>query len=127
MSFFPAFEQILVRGVNGKTVASTLVGTTRNDARKFISTLAVIHATVANAITVPPTISIGTNGTSYNNLLAAATLTGMTSVDNYLCFTLGGSVLSAVAANTGIYANISAGATGTSMTLDIAIFGFYKG
>lgn len=116
-----------VIAVNAKTVAATKIDTTRSSTRRFIPRYAIVYCRSASAITVPATISIGTNSATYDNILPATALTGVTAAQNYLHIPLGAAAISGIAASTDIYVNVSTAATGTSQTLDVLLVGIYRG
>lgn len=126
MTYFPELVQLTIKSIDGKAVAATKIGTTVNDGRKFIPMFAIFHVTAATAIVTPCTLSIGTNSSTYNNILAATALTGMTAIDLVMQLGMNAAASSVVAANTDIFANITVGATGTSISIDVTLLGFYK-
>lgn len=63
------------KGIDAKTTGSTLLFTSESAAERFYPTMVTIEATVANTVLAVPILQIGTNSTSYNNILAATTLT----------------------------------------------------
>lgn len=127
MSYNPNdFTQFIVKGINAKNTGATIIGTTRSANGLFFPIFAIFHVATANTIITPATISLGTNSATYNNILAASAMTGLTAQDTMLQFPLGTAAIAPIAVSTGIYANITSGATATAMTMDITIFGFYK-
>lgn len=125
MSYNTNLTRLTIKGVNAKNTGATLVGTTENGTARFYPVMVVFEMTVASVIAIVPTVSIGTNSATYNNILAAAALTGMTTANSMICSSVVGAVNS-VAPNTGINVNVSVGATATTATLDIHVLGYYN-
>jgi hypothetical protein len=125
MSYTPTLVRTRKSGIDLKTVASTLLFTTENAGKKFIPTRANFIVTAASGLTLPATVSIGTNASSYNNILVATALTGLVAAEKVLPTPLT-TAIDRVAANTGIYANVSIAATGISGTLAVDIEGYYE-
>jgi hypothetical protein len=120
----PILTDISVSGINGKTVAATQIGTTFAGGTRFYPTLAIVEIEAVTALTVLPTVSIGTNSATYNNICAAAPLTGIAAVGDTtrLAFTNPIAALNGV----DVYLNVSVGATATTLTLKVILFGFHK-
>jgi len=112
--------------INLKNTGATLISATKSNAGNFYARVIRVVITSATAITVPATISIGTNSTSYNNILVATALTALTTVDTILTIPLA-AVSSLVASEGEIYANVSVAALGTSISATIDIIGDYEG
>ena len=112
-------------GINAKTTGATLIATTENGTRSFYPTAVIIESTAATSITLPLLASVGTNATSYNNIMGTTTATGLTSTGNHFPTNLA-AVTSVVPSNTGIYFNITTAATGTSQTVNVHVIGFYR-
>lgn len=101
-------------GVDAKTIASTVIFTSQ-PGRQFIITDAVARTTAAVAIAVGATISIGTNGATYNNIAPAVAMLSLTAntYDMVLGRILAVSPI-VVPAATDVRINVSLAATGTS-------------
>jgi hypothetical protein len=113
--------------VNGKTTGTTLLYTLEASSLNFYP-FAVIPRSSSpgvSGVTTGPTVSIGSNATSYNNIAAASLLS------NALTTLTGGNSLSAavqspaLAGGTQIYANVTIGAIATNYTLKYDILGYY--
>jgi hypothetical protein len=118
-----------LEGINGKTVASSKIATT-DPARAFIVTGVVIRCTAASAITIAASASVGTNSASFNNIIAATVLAGVTAANKAVSSDPSGSltVLEAgivIPPNTDIDIKITNAATGTSQTLGVDVLGYY--
>lgn len=124
MSHLPQLTSLTVTGINGKNTGATLIGTTNNGTQLFHPLIAVCKASGASTVTIPAALSVGTNGASYNNVLPITTLTGITAANQMLPTNLAGAV-GVIAANTGVYANVTTGATATSLTLEVHLIGYY--
>lgn len=113
-------------GINAKTVANTLLYTV--PAGKIcIVTQAIVRCTAATAITVGPTLSMGRNGTSYNDVYASAVLTALINTgpgagSGFGFGTIG--MFAQAAAAEGIYVALTNASTGTSQTLAIDLLGY---
>lgn len=108
-----------------KSTGATAIQTSENGTQRFMPLQVIIECTAASAIVGAATISVGTNASSYNNLLAATALTGVTAANNMLGFNLPLVATSSVAANTAINVNVTIAATGTSQVARVDILGYY--
>lgn len=122
--YFKQLESFSLIGLNAKNTGATLIGTTENGTQKFHPVFTLMVCNSGTLITVVPTVSVGTNGATYNNLIAATSMAAMTAAGNMaqpaLTATYGN-----IAANTGIFINVTIGATATTCLVDIHVFGFY--
>lgn len=112
--------------VNGKTTGATLVYTLPASTLNFYPTQIIVRAVSISGVTTPPTVSVGTNSTSYNNIATGSLLN---TVLNTVGAT-GGSPQNAstsfpIAGSTAIYANVTIGAIATNYTFYIEVIGFY--
>lgn len=108
-----------------KSTGATAIQTSENGTQRFMPLQVIIECTAASAIVGAATISVGTNASSYNNLLAATALTGVTAANNMLGFNLPLVATSSVAANTAINVNVTLAATGTSQVARVDVLGYY--
>lgn len=70
-------------GIDGGSIGNTeLLTSVAGQAWVFIG--AIFAPVSATAVTIPPTVSIGQNSATYNDVLAATTLTGLTSSNQTL-------------------------------------------
>ena len=111
--------------IDAKTTGSTLLFTTKSNER-FYPTSITMEVTAASVIVGVCTLSIGTNSATYNNILAATALTGMTAANKVVSMNLTSLVIDSIAASTGVYVNITVGATATTKTIKITIHGYYE-
>ena len=119
-------ESITTVGISGTVTGSTSVGTTDPNMRFVAQFINVELTSLSGTLTIPPTISIGTNSTSYNNLLAGTALTGVNAA-NIVMQISATALSSSVATGTGIFVNVTAAATGVSLTytMRVTVLGFY--
>jgi len=125
MAYSNHLTRISKVGVDAKVLADTLITITENGTQKFHPLFVIFKVSSGSVITLVPTISIGTNSTSYDNIIPATLLTGLISVDKYIKADIIG-VIDAVSANTSIYCKVTGIATATTMVVDVHIFGYYN-
>lgn len=115
-----------VNSVNTASLAATLIFTTVSDRGNFYVTRIVPICRAATSVAVVASVSFGTNGASYNNVLAITALTGLTTAGNYIPNVMAlSTAIGVVAASTGIFVKVTTAITGTSQTVDFVINGFY--
>lgn len=112
-------------GIVATGIGDYLIDTTENGTQKFYPLFATFSITAANGIVIVPTFSIGTNASTYNNIIPASLLTGLTTIDKMTKIDIS-SATGIIPANTGIYARVSVPATATNCTVDVHLFGYYK-
>ena len=110
---------------NSKNLGNTIFFTTPSSGFRFFPTHIIMSVLFATSITVGASISIGTNGSSYNNILANTAFTGLTTANNYQVVQLSG-VLNAIPANTSGYLNVNTASIGTSITMSCVIVGTWS-
>lgn len=108
--------------VNGKTTGATVVFTTLDSTKLFFPYRIRIYLTNPSGVVTPPTISVGTNASSYNNMLAATALTGLTTSGTYLDFPII-SPVTALAAGVDVNVNVTVGANATTYGFRVAVYG----
>jgi hypothetical protein len=126
MSHTPDFIRITKKAVDAKTVAATQIITTDNGGQRFVPVMVMFEIASATLLTVTCTLSVGTNATSYNDILGTTVLTGLTAVNKVLSVNLATTAVSSVAVNTAIFVNITTGVTATAATMDVHLLGFYQ-
>lgn len=112
-----------VTGIDAKTAASTDLYTCPGGSNAVITQI-VVRCTAADTVSVTHSASIGNNATDYDNWMAI-TLSGLdtpTTGKMYIMERTGGCVI--LGANDHIYYKITTGATATSQTLAIEVFGY---
>lgn len=112
----------VVTGVDIKSATSTTIFTT-DEGGRFHPLFVVVELTSASSLTIGGTASVGTNASSYNNIMPAA-VTG-TTLNKMLPNALS-ALTDSVAPNTAVKLNISIAATGTSGTLSCTVVGYYQ-
>lgn len=114
---------IFTKTIDAKVAGAVLVDTTRANAKFYVESVA-IESVSAAGIGTPVTLSIGTNASSYNNIVAAALRTNLTGALQVQYGTLL-TTLPVIPASTAIYVNVTIPAVGTSQSLQIVVKGFY--
>lgn len=110
---------------NAKNTGNTIFFTTPSSGFRFFPTHIVMSVLFATSISNGASISIGTNGSSYNNILANISFSGLIAANNYQVVQLSG-VLNAIPANTSGYLNVNTAATGTSITMSCVLLGTWS-
>lgn len=114
--------------VNAKNTGATAVYTLEASSLKFFPILIIPRATGVgvSGVTVGPTISVGTNSTSYNNIASTSlmgnilsTLSAGSSAPSTTSFS------PALTGGTQIFVNVTVGALATNYTVLYDIIGFY--
>lgn len=119
------WTKFTVSGVNAKTTGATTIGTTASGTANFHPCFLVVESTASSLITITSSLSVGTNSTSFNNIVPITVQTGLTAASLY--FKTEVTVATApVAPSTAIKVNITTGATGTSQTISVTLFGYYQ-
>lgn len=110
---FPAALFTLTSDTISMTGATnTIIGSTPYDLQLIECHVRLVSVT---GFTTEPTVSVGTNATSYDNIIGATTLTGLSTADDTFAFTLS-QVKAVVPASTSIRFRVSTGATATTYT-----------
>jgi len=115
-----------VTGIDGKVVAATLVATTATGRGRFVVSNIDLIATALDTLTGAPTVSVGANGTDYDDVVPATELVEISANGVDHLSEIAGHQAT-VAENTGIYLNNTTGATATTLTLTVVINGYYVG
>jgi hypothetical protein len=124
MSYTQNIVRLPKNGVVGTATGTTLIGTTIDGTMSFFPVFAVVKVAAANTILGVGTYSIGTNAVSYNNVIPATALTGLSTLNAYTKFDVTGAI-GAILPNTDIYLNITVAYTATGATLEVNLFGYY--
>jgi hypothetical protein len=109
-------------GLDVKTTGATSLFTTPDNGKSFVPTRYIFKLNPSEAITVGPTISLGTNAASYNNLKTGSPAC-TTALPNNSVPAAGN--FPEIAPGTQVFANITSGATGTSGTMSVQVYGYY--
>ena len=120
----PHFQTISTT-IDAKVAGAFVIDTTHT-AGRFYPMWATFEVIEADTVLTVPTVSIGTNATSYNNILTASVLTGLNTLNKFLnTSTLQTAVADSVAPNTAIRVNVVLGAAGGECQLRVMLHGFY--
>lgn len=112
--------------INGKSVANTFLAAAYNVAGKpFFPKNVLFYVKNSTLLTVGPTISLGTNSPSYNNILAAGVL-GATQANKMLIQPIADLQVDAVQPGEQMYLRVSVAALATAFTFDAYVEGFYN-
>lgn len=124
MTFRPQYGMttLYVSGINAKSTGATLIGTTLPGMR-FVPFKIGVEATVLTGASTGPTFTIGTNASSYNNILSSTTWSPVDEFQFNLYGFSSGTI--SVAPSTGIYIDITSASTSTSFTLRVTLRGVY--
>ena len=110
-----------IGGIDAKVIATTNLFTVPAG-RSCVITRAVVRVTVADTVTVPPTLGIGIAAGEID-IFPAAALTGVATTSDLWHFNAS-AMLKAGLATEVIKAGIDVGATATTMTIAIDLFGY---
>lgn len=110
--------------VNGKTTGAVTIDTV-DGSNRFYPTSVLFEVMAATLITVPPTVSVGSNSPSFNDIVAATSLTGLTALNKTVVMNLTAAAFTSVAAGGTLGINVTVGATATTCTLKVMVVGFY--
>jgi hypothetical protein len=113
-----------VYGINTASTGPTLIFTTENSSQKFYVSSVSLECVSATGVTLVAAGSLGTNASTYNNILAIFSLTGLTAANTHLPMPLT-IVSSVIPPNTGVYFNLTTAITGGSQTINVHVLGFY--
>lgn len=115
-------EGMIVYGcdIDGKTTGSTAIFTAPQGFVVF--GIQVVNTDVTSVIT-PPVISVGTNSSSYNNIMSASVLTNLSGVNSVL--NLGNSNPSLhIQTDDVVYCKVSVAALATTFDFQILLIGY---
>lgn len=112
----------IVGNIDTTSTGPTLLGTIPPTDLNYYPLYVRIFVMSASGVITPAIASVGTNASSYNNILALTTLTGLLGVGDCFNVILPG-VLNAVPSGTSIYLNIGTAAIATDLTIGFAIHG----
>lgn len=112
--------------VTGTSTGATTIYTLEASTLNFYPIMVIFRAVSISGVVIIPTVSVGTNSTSYNNIATGSLLSSVLS-------TIGANGGAPQAASTSIplaggsviKANVTIGATATSYTFNVEVIGFY--
>lgn len=125
MSYIRPLTKFTKVDIDAKTSGAVKIGTTENGTERFHPLFAICMVSSASGISLVPSLSVGTNGSSYNDIVTATAMTGLTAVNMMLRSDIV-TATATVGPNTDIYVNITVGATATAMKVIIHLFGYYQ-
>lgn len=120
-SISSSMQRFYVSGINGKNTGATLIFTPTSRFSPISVALEVVSTT---GFILGSTCSVGTNASSYNDIMVATAMIGMSSNNNLLNMPIS-TVISSIAAGTGVYLNVSVGANATTYVIKATINGYY--
>ena len=107
--------------VNLKSTGATLIGRNPDNVKRLFVDEIIIYINNASGLVTPPTLSIGTNASNYNNILPATLMTASASGEYTLKIPVGTVV--PINANTDVFVNVTNGAVGTTYSGRFAVEG----
>lgn len=111
-----------ISGIDGKSSGSTLFFT--SEVANYRCLYLVLDLTTVSGLVTASTVSVGTNASSYNNLLSGTLLTALSSASSSIVIPMTG-VAPDIAGATNIYLNVSGLAIATTYTFNATLVGFY--
>lgn len=118
-----------VTGINLKNTGATTIYTVPTvGTSAFFPTSMLLYATESNNVTVVPTIRAGVSS-SLTSLMAATSMTGFDNIGEYLDLltTTAKQIKSGCPASSVIQIDVTVGATATTFTGGVALFGYFWG
>lgn len=95
--------------------------------RKFIVKNCTIHIRTSTGLIIAPSASIGTNATSYNNIMAITIIgSSGTVADNLVDLSTSLLTTAMDLTSTGVTLKVTTGATATALVADVHIEGFFS-
>jgi hypothetical protein len=113
--------------VNGKNTGTTKIYTLEDNGSNFLPTMVIMRNSNISGVIIKPTVSFGSNVSSYDNIATGSLLSTLLS-------TLGASagvpqiatVVTPLAGGTDIYANVSIAASATTYSFKVDLLGYYE-
>lgn len=118
---FPVRFVQYITGLDLTSNGSTKIFTTPNWINSFIAESIAVQISTSNTFISAASISLGSNGASYNNILAITALTGLSVVGNYLHIPIV-ALAGGIPPSTDVFVNVTA-AVATALTGKILVFG----
>lgn len=122
------YATLSASGIDAKTAAASAVFTTENGTRRFYPQWVLVEASAqSGSITSVMLLSVGTNSTAFDNIMAITTMTGVSAINTKLMTMLTATGLTSVAPNTAIDVKVTTAAIGVGATqsFKIVLGGFY--
>lgn len=108
---------------SGTASGAVLVDTSENGTLRFVPLFGAITMLSISAPVSDGSISIGTNSTAYDNIMAISSLSGLNTANRYFQLSFGGT---SVAPGTGIYVKVTTPYSAGSASLKLVLFGYYQ-
>lgn len=108
------------------TGVQTLFTTQNLSGQRFVPVHLVFELITVSGFTAVPTLSFGQNGGSFNDILGASALTGVSVANNMIAFNLDLTAISTIANNVAVGINVTVGATSTTYAGNFYVLGFYR-
>lgn len=115
-----------VTGIDGTVLnGTTTIFTTDSSSGRFYPISVVCECTSTSGFVVVASVSVGTNSSSFNNILAITALTGTGAANTYLSTATGTTATGSIAAGTAVVLKVTTAATATTFVIKAVIAGFY--
>ncbi len=113
-------------GVDSTATQSTILYTTEAGTSLFHVQELIVVAQLITTHTSVASISLGTNSTAFDNLLAITAQTGLTATGHKLTTVIPATTVSVIAASTAIYFKVTTASVGAVETYAIYLRGYYE-
>ncbi len=118
------FRSYTKTGIDGTTTGSTTIFTTESGWGDFYITNCMVAPTSISGLVSVSTVSIGTNSSSFDNLVGTTLLTGLSSVTLFQPLTiLANPIL--IPSSTAVTINVSGAAVAAAYTFKVILTGYY--
>ena len=114
-----------VLNIDATSIGTTTLFTMPHTSGPLVITSAVIIVSTGTGITVPPTLGIGRDGVTDDDIFASTLLTGLEAGKMIYIFTVTSGAVRHAIADDVIKLGIDTGATATSMTIAVDLFGYF--
>lgn len=118
-------KSIVVESVSAIDGTAAAASTILTPGSRFYPISVTFELTSVSGFAVVASASVGTNSTSFNNILAITALTSVSTANNILTVPLS-SVIASVAASTAIAVKVTTPATATTYVLKVSLLGYYE-
>lgn len=117
-----------IGNIDATTIAATKVFTTDNNGLNFYYQFSRIILESSSGVVLNSFVySLGSNASSYNNIVSNPGLSVLTTAGSFANqFPGGGIQIASIAPNTDIYINLTGAVTATTFRIGVEIFGDYK-
>ncbi|PYE14064.1 hypothetical protein DFR67_114163 [Williamsia limnetica] len=111
--------------VNGKNIGVTPIYTLEPSSLNFYPTQIIMRAVNVSGATLKPTVSIGSNASSYDNIATGSLLNSLLTLTGASTSPQNVSTSAPLSGGTVINANVSLGALAVNYTFTVNVIGFY--